>query len=106
MITSFLSAELAWLLANQQRVMSLVRASDQRTATENSAISHGLVRELVGDAFDITDTFVDHVFPYRVPEYLQHRYQKVGYLRALPPPVFRMLERRFGWHLCVTAIKR
>lgn len=53
--------------------------------------------------FEITDLWVDHIFSYRIPDYVQYRYVKVWYLRYLPQPVFRWLERNFGWHLCVTA---
>ena len=53
--------------------------------------------------FKVTDMRVDHIFPYRIPEYVQYRYVKVSYFRWMPQPLFRWLERHFGWHLCVTA---
>ena len=53
--------------------------------------------------FTIEDCFVDFIFPYRIPDYVEYRYIKNWYVRALPPTVFRALERRFGWHLCITA---
>jgi hypothetical protein len=56
--------------------------------------------------FEPTDVFVDHVFPYSIPEYKEYRYEKVWYFRMLPPPAFRALERAFGWHLCMTARPR
>ena len=54
--------------------------------------------------FRVTEMFVDHIFPYRIPDYVQYRYRKVWYFRWMPHPLFRWLERHFGWHLCVTAI--
>jgi SAM-dependent methyltransferase len=45
----------------------------------------------------------DHIFPYKIPDYVQYRYSKVWYFRWMPAPFFRWLEKRFGWHLCVTA---
>ena len=51
----------------------------------------------------ITNTFVDHIFPYIVPLYKRYEYKKVWYFRMLPQWLFRALERRLGWHLCVTA---
>lgn len=51
------------------------------------------------------DLFVDHIFAWRIPDYVNYQYQKVWYFRMLPAPMFRWLERRFGWHLCVTAVK-
>jgi len=57
--------------------------------------------ELSGFAVD--DLFVDHIFPYRVQDYVQYRYVKALPFRWLPEPANRALERRLGWHLCVTA---
>jgi len=34
---------------------------------------------------------------------VQYRYVKEFYFRAMPPTMFRALERRLGWHLCITA---
>jgi SAM-dependent methyltransferase len=53
--------------------------------------------------FEIADIRVDHIFPYRIPDYVQYRYIKVWYFRYMPGAFFRWLERHFGWHLCVTA---
>jgi 2-polyprenyl-3-methyl-5-hydroxy-6-metoxy-1,4-benzoquinol methylase len=53
--------------------------------------------------FSVQDMFVDHIFPWRIPDYVEYRYRKVWYFSALPQRVFRWLERRLGWHLCATA---
>jgi 2-polyprenyl-3-methyl-5-hydroxy-6-metoxy-1,4-benzoquinol methylase len=53
--------------------------------------------------FIVQDVFVDHIFPYRVADYVQYRYVKTVPLRWLPNPAMRALEHRLGWHLCVTA---
>lgn len=55
------------------------------------------------DGFDVADTFVDHVFPYRVADYVEYRYVKAWYARFVPPRLWRAFERALGWHLCVTA---
>lgn len=60
------------------------------------------VRRLLS-AFRIEDLFVDHIFPYRVADYVRHRYTRAWHARMMPAPLFRWLERRLGWHLCVTA---
>lgn len=54
-------------------------------------------------AFEPTEVFVDHIFPYSIPEYREYRYRKIWYVRWMPHPLFRALEKRFGWHLCITA---
>lgn len=56
--------------------------------------------------FRVTDLFVDHVFPYRIDDYVQYRYVKAWPWNWMPQPVFRWLEKRFGWHLCLTAEAR
>lgn len=53
--------------------------------------------------FAVRRIHVDHIFPYRIPDYIEHRYVKEWYFRILPKPLFRALERKLGWHLCVTA---
>jgi 2-polyprenyl-3-methyl-5-hydroxy-6-metoxy-1,4-benzoquinol methylase len=53
--------------------------------------------------FRVTDARVEHIFPYYIPEYVQYRYVKEWYFRWMPRPLFRAFERRFGWHLCLTA---
>jgi 2-polyprenyl-3-methyl-5-hydroxy-6-metoxy-1,4-benzoquinol methylase len=61
-------------------------------------------RELVErSGFRVQDLDVDHVFPYRIRDYVQYRYVKEPYFRWMPEPLFRAFERRFGWHLLVTA---
>ncbi|MDQ3799085.1 MAG: class I SAM-dependent methyltransferase [Acidobacteriota bacterium] len=61
------------------------------------------IHDLLGDGFKAEDVFVDHIFPYRIPDYVKYEYVKEWYFRYLPENVFRALERKFGWHLCVTA---
>ena len=53
--------------------------------------------------FTIEDMWVDHIFPYRISDYIQYRYVMNWYFRILPRPIFRLLEGHFGWHLCITA---
>jgi SAM-dependent methyltransferase len=58
---------------------------------------------LIGHGFQVLNTYVDHIFPYQVSGYVEHRYVKKWFFRYLPPPLFRWMERHFGWHLCITA---
>ena len=46
---------------------------------------------------------VDHIFAFSIPEYVQYRYKRVWYFRWMPQPLFRALERLYGWHLCLDA---
>ncbi len=61
-------------------------------------------RELVENSgFRVQELHVDHIFPYRIRDYVQYRYVREPYFRWMPEPLFRAFERRFGWHLLVTA---
>jgi 2-polyprenyl-3-methyl-5-hydroxy-6-metoxy-1,4-benzoquinol methylase len=53
--------------------------------------------------FQVKDVSVDHIFPYRIPDYVQYRYVKSWPWSWTPAPVFAWMERHFGWHLCLTA---
>jgi len=54
--------------------------------------------------FRVTDVRVEHIFPYRIPDYVQHRYVREWYFRWMPRPLFTFLERFFGWHLLLTGV--
>jgi hypothetical protein len=60
-------------------------------------------RLLARQGFRATEIAVDHVFPYRIADYVSYRYVKEWYFRWMPDRLFRAFERRFGWHLLLTA---
>jgi len=66
--------------------------------------SKGEARELMKD-FKITDMAVEHIFLYKISDYVKYKYTKVWYFRYLPKAIFRWLEKHFGWHLLITAVK-
>lgn len=61
---------------------------------------------LAAAGFTVRQSRVEHIFPYRVRDYVQYRYVKVAPFNVLPRVVFSALERRLGWHLCLTATPR
>ena len=66
--------------------------------------SRSEVRELLERCgLSVRDVCVEHIFPYRIPDYVQYRYVKKFYFRWMPAPLFRSMEKRLGWHLCITA---
>jgi len=52
--------------------------------------------------FRVTEVRAEHIFPYRIQDYVKYRYIKEWYFRGMPQPLFRWLERRFGWHLLLS----
>jgi 2-polyprenyl-3-methyl-5-hydroxy-6-metoxy-1,4-benzoquinol methylase len=53
--------------------------------------------------FRVREARVDHIFPWRIQDYVRYQYVKEPYFRWMPRGMFRALERRLGWHLCLTA---
>ena len=75
-------------------------------AQSGCPVTYTYTRRSVADllaGFTIDDIFVDHIFPYRVKDYVQYRYVREWYFRWMPGGMYRGLERRLGWHVCVTA---
>jgi SAM-dependent methyltransferase len=62
----------------------------------------GFTRLLEQHGFAVERVMVDHIFPYRIPEYVKYEYVKAFPFNILPDWSVRALERRLGWHLCVT----
>lgn len=52
-----------------------------------------------------TSIEVDHIFPYSIKEYKEYQYKKVWYFRFIPGFLFRLMERKFGWHMLITAVR-
>jgi SAM-dependent methyltransferase len=61
------------------------------------------IRDLLGDAFEIVSMTQDHIFPYQIEPYKQGQYIKQPWFENMPVQVFRVLEKRLGWHLMITA---
>lgn len=53
--------------------------------------------------FIVRKMYKDHIFPYEIDAYKQYRYERTWYWKLVPAPVFRWLERHFGWHLLCEA---
>ena len=71
-----------------------------------SPVTYSYTKKSIHDFLNgliITNIFADHIFPYSIPEYKKYEYKKMWYFRILPNPIFRLMERALGWHLCVTA---
>jgi ubiquinone/menaquinone biosynthesis C-methylase UbiE len=67
--------------------------------------SHASLKKLVeAHGFKVMDQEVHHIFPWRIPDYVQYRYVKEWYWAWMPQPLFHVLERLFGWHLCMKAV--
>lgn len=105
------SYKVAWILATEGkgqfwnlRELVAKNSEAQTGCPVTYTYSRKEGRELLEKhGFRVKRVEVDHVFPYRIPDYKQYRFVKEWYLRWIPEGMFRALERRFGWHLLLTA---
>ena len=100
-----------WILALQERGRFwktdelIAKHSEAQTGCPVTfAYTRGQGRALVErNGFRVEEVHVDHVFPYRISDYVEYRYVKEPYFRWMSEPLFRAFERRLGWHLLITA---
>jgi 2-polyprenyl-3-methyl-5-hydroxy-6-metoxy-1,4-benzoquinol methylase len=105
------SYKVAWIFATEGRgqfwKLSEIIARNAEAQT-GCPIAYTYTRKegralLERHGFKVTKVEVDHIFPYRIRDYVQYRYVREPYLAWMPPPMFRALERQIGWHLLLTA---
>jgi ubiquinone/menaquinone biosynthesis C-methylase UbiE len=60
-------------------------------------------RLLEAQGLRVTDLQVDHIFPYRIADYVEYCYVREWYFRWMSDNLFRRFERGFGWHLLISA---
>ena len=55
------------------------------------------------DHFDIVSIDRDHIFPYQIEPYKNGEYIKQPWFESMPDNMFKVLEKKLGWHLLITA---
>jgi len=55
--------------------------------------------------FDNINIFQTHIFPYKIDDYKNNIYVKEDWFEAMPDNMFKILEEKLGWHLCITCNK-
>ena len=53
--------------------------------------------------FEVTDVYIDHIFPYKVEQYKKYEYVKEDIWEEMSGDAFSTFESKYGWHLMVTA---
>lgn len=53
--------------------------------------------------FEIISVKKDHIFPYKISEYIKYNYTYNWYWRIMPKFLFRLFEKFFGWHTLIKA---
>jgi 2-polyprenyl-3-methyl-5-hydroxy-6-metoxy-1,4-benzoquinol methylase len=103
------SWKVAWILATEGKgqfwkLRELVaRNSEAQTGCPITYIyTRRQGRELLrSGGFRATRVEVDHIFPYRIRDYVEYRYVTEWYFRWMPGRLFHGVERVLGWHLCL-----
>jgi hypothetical protein len=61
---------------------------------------------MVGPGFWRVIITQDHIFPFQIEPYKRGEYLRQPWFEHMPAEMFRVLERRLGWHLMLTAEKQ
>jgi ubiquinone/menaquinone biosynthesis C-methylase UbiE len=69
----------------------------------NSYSKEEITQILQESGFNVKSISQDHIFPYKLSEYLKYNYVLEPWFQAMEPTVFDALKRQLGWHLLVTA---
>jgi ubiquinone/menaquinone biosynthesis C-methylase UbiE len=62
-----------------------------------------MIDELLHGLFRVTSAEQAHIFPYRIDKYIRYEYEVEPWFAAMPPDMFKALERRLGWHYLIVA---
>jgi SAM-dependent methyltransferase len=60
------------------------------------------VIELLG-GYEVLSIEKDHIFPYQVEPYKIGEYIKQPWFECMPEEMFKILEKKLGWHMLITA---
>lgn len=79
---------------------------DQPEAQDNCpqavTYTHAEARELFKE-FDTVHIDQDFIFPWNIEHYVKYEYVKQPWFEAMPPELFKIMEKALGWHLMITA---
>jgi SAM-dependent methyltransferase len=79
---------------------------DQPEAQDNCPLAftytHDEVKELLKD-FGSIEIVQDFIFPWQIKKYVNYEYVKQPWFEAMPPEMFKVLEKNLGWHLLIKA---
>ena len=64
------------------------------------------VKDLLGDEYEITEIYKDHIFPYKIESYVKGEYELDEAFANMSKDEFKKMEKELGWHTMVTAIKK
>lgn len=60
------------------------------------------LRDMAGAGFKDITVSQDHIFPFKIEPYKRGEYLRQDWFDAMSPDIFRVLEKKLGWHLMFT----
>ncbi len=92
---------------NSWKAVMIDAGFDQPEAQAGCPIATTYSREMIDDLlrglFRVASAEQAHIFPYRIDSYLRYEYELEPWFAAMPPDMFKALERRLGWHFLIVA---
>jgi len=82
---------------------------DQYEAQHNCPIVYTYTKEEIYELlrhFSNISIEQEHIFPYKIEDYKNNTYNYVEYFASMSPEIFSALEKKLGWHLCITCRKK
>jgi len=90
---------------NSWKAMMIDTGFDQPEAQSGCPIattySREMVDRLLDGLFEIVAIEQAHIFPYVIESYVRYEYKVQPWFAAMPPEMFKALERRLGWHYLI-----
>jgi SAM-dependent methyltransferase len=74
----------------------------QSNCPQAMTYTHNEAKELFKE-FDTVHVEQDFIFPWNIEHYVKYEYVKQPWFEAMPPELFKIMERALGWHLMITA---
>jgi len=93
---------------NSWKKMMIDENLDQYEAQTNCPVAFTYTNEQIYDMFNNfknINIYQKHIFPYKIPEYKKYEYKKEDWFENMPDNIFKVLEKKLGWHLCITCEK-
>lgn len=93
---------------NSWKKIMIDRGLDQYEAQSNCPVAFTYTNDQIYKMFTQFRNIQirqEHIFPYKIPEYKQYKYIKEDWFEQMPDNVFKALEAKLGWHLCITCQK-
>jgi SAM-dependent methyltransferase len=93
---------------NSWKKMLIDKEQEQYEAQNGCPLAYTYTNNQIYDLLkDYTNIQIKqtHIFPYKIEDYKKGVYIKEEWFEAMPEHMFKILEEKLGWHLCVTCNK-